>query len=186
MHPSNNLLLPILRKHGDRLLKAQIEAMVKELSWEDQELFLRRQLDASVGEIKEKLSRSYPDYVFLTEWQPEILRTSLKSWVFDMQGFENYLIGIEDFTLTVTHVELGKPSHLVGYSPQTQAEIRIDKNEVIRNNYRVVSRPRAPKATNRFTNNSIEDHIQFIRGAGPESPNLPDYLLTLLYGKFTG
>ena len=73
MHPSNNLLLPILRKHGDRLLKAQIEAMVKELSWEEQELFLRRQLDASVEAIREKLATSYPDYPFLTEWEPEIL-----------------------------------------------------------------------------------------------------------------
>ncbi len=141
MHPSNNLLLPILRKHGDRLLKAQIEAMVKELSWEEQELFLRRQLDASVEAIREKLATSYPDYPFLTEWEPEILKKSLKAWVFALSGEQNYLLGIDDFTLTISLIELGKPIQVTGLTANTQAEIRISPNEIIRNGYRVKYNP---------------------------------------------
>ena len=137
MHPSNNLLLPILRKHGDRLLKAQIEAMVKELSWEEQELFLRRQLEASVEAIQEKLATSYPDYPFLTEWEPEIVRRSLKSWVIILSGEANYLRGIEDFTLVVILLELGNPLNMIGFTPKKNDVIQIDKYSKIKNGYRI-------------------------------------------------
>lgn len=139
MHPSNNLLLPILRKHGDRLLKAQIEAMVKELSWEEQELFLRRQLEASVEAIREKLATSYPDYSFLTEWEPEILKKSLKAWIFILSAQSNYLIGLDEFSLTISLIELGKPIQLTGYIPGTQEELWINQHGITRNGYKLKS-----------------------------------------------
>ena len=167
MHPSNNLLLPILRKHGDRLLKAQIEAMVKELSWEEQELFLRRQLDASVEAIREKLATSYPDYPFLTEWEPEILKKSLKAWVFALSGEQNYLLGIDDFTLTITLLELGKPLLLTGYTASTQNEIKLfESKDIIRNGYKVRHRLPSGKTEqiSRATCNELEDRLRLIEG----------------------
>jgi hypothetical protein len=167
MHPSNNLLLPILRKHGDRLLKAQIEAMVKELSWEEMESFLKLQLIGSIEEIREKLAQSYPDYAFLTEWKPEIVQTSLKTWAFALAGEQNFLAGIEDFSLTLTLFELGKPMRLTGYTVNTQVEIRIGEGkDVVRNGYRVkpISTANHRSAVNRLSGNELEDKILAYRG----------------------
>ena len=167
MHPSDNLLLPILRKHGDRLLKAQIEAMVKELSWEEQELFLRRQLEASVEAIREKLATSYPDYPFLTEWEPEILKQSLKAWIFALSGEQNYLLGIDDFTLTVSLIELGKPVYLIAYVANTFVDISIEPYKGIkRNGYKVIANDhkRSHPRLTRATRNELEDRIRMIEG----------------------
>lgn len=180
MHPSNNLLLPILRKHGDRLLKAQIEAMVKELSWEEQEFFLRRQLDASVEAIRDKLATSYPDYPFLTEWQPEILKKSLKAWVFALSGEQNYLVGIDDFTLTISLIELGKPIQVTGFTANTQAEIRISPNEIIRNGYRIKSKTVSDHTIGRHTMNDIEDFLLAMRGIQARQPKISDTYSTIL------
>jgi len=166
MHPSNNLILPILRKHGDRLLKAQIEAMVKDLSWEEQEAFLKRQLDASVEEIREKLAQSYPNYPFLTEWESETLRTSVKAWVFALSGEQNYLVGIDDFSITLTLFELGKPMQLTAYTANTQAEIRIGEGkDVVRNGYRMKPRSQQDNFEYliRLTGNEIEEEILAFR-----------------------
>jgi fructose-1,6-bisphosphatase/inositol monophosphatase family enzyme len=164
MHPSNNLLLPILRKHGDRLLKAQIEAMVKELSWEEQELFLRRQLDASVEAIREKLATSYPDYPFLTEWEPEILKKSLKAWVFALSGERNYVLGIDDFTPTLTFVELGRPQHIAGYTAATNIETLIEHHQgVTRNGYKIKRLGQGPDLL-RNSLNEIEEFVLLERG----------------------
>ena len=171
MHPSNNLLLPILHKHGDRLLKAQIEAMVKELSWEEQELFLRRQLEASVEAIREKLATSYPDYPFLTEWEPEILKKSLKAWVFALSGEQNYVLGIDDFSLTISLIELGKPLQLVAYTANTQTEIRIGVSKnIVRNGYRMkFSQTSGFKTVVRSTGNELENAILKFRGISTSS-----------------
>jgi 3'-phosphoadenosine 5'-phosphosulfate (PAPS) 3'-phosphatase len=136
---------------------------VKELSWEEQEIFLRRQLEASVEAIREKLATSYPDYPFLTEWEPEILKKSLKAWVFALSGEQNYVLGIDDFTLTISLIELGKPMQLVGFTPNTQAETRITQNEIIRNGYRIKTTKKNPSHNrseqDRRTQNCLEDWI---------------------------
>jgi hypothetical protein len=186
MHPSNNLLLPILRKHGDRLLKAQIEAMVKELSWEEQELFLRRQLDASIEEIREKLAKSYPDYAFFTNWQPDKIRKCLKGWIFVLSGQRNYLLGIDDFSLVVTAYELGKMISLTGFTPSKQTEMNItSNNQITINQYRLLQRPinpahRLPTATKRNTNNYLEDFLHYLEGKVMEPPMDGELLLSLI------
>ena len=81
MHPSNSLLVPILHKHGDRLLRAQIEAHAKELGPDDRKKFLGKQFDAVTDVISEKLEFSYKDASVLTSWDTKIVRSSLKSWI---------------------------------------------------------------------------------------------------------
>jgi hypothetical protein len=185
MHPSNNLLLPILRKHGDRLLKAQIEAMVKELSWEEQELFLRQQLEASVEAIREKLETSYPDYPFLTEWEPEILKKSLKAWVFALSGEQNYLLGIDDFSLTVMIFELGKATLLIGYSPNCQKELKMEGHKATTiNNYRLsIKKPKEtfeqPNINQRVTNNYLADYLDYLEGKTSSPPKSVNTSLTI-------
>jgi hypothetical protein len=167
MHPSNNLLLPILRKHGDRLLKAQIEAMVKELSWEEMGSFLKLQLIGSIDEIREKLAQSYPDYAFLTEWKPEIMQTSLKTWAFGLSGEQNFLAGIDDFSLTLTLFELGKPMRLTGYTVNTQSEIHVGEGkDVFRNGYRVKPTSIVDHSCiiSRSSRNELEDTLLAYRG----------------------
>jgi fructose-1,6-bisphosphatase/inositol monophosphatase family enzyme len=187
MHPSNNLLLPILRKHGDRLLKAQIEAMVKELSWEEQELFLRRQLDASVEAIREKLATSYPDYQFLTEWEPEILKKSLKAWVFALSGEQNYVLGIDDFTCVVILVELGKPHSASCYSPANQMELIINENRTItKNKYRINYEKRqtdTSRVIDRKTGNIVHDMVTTIESRGAIQTKFQDDWLTAVLVK---
>jgi hypothetical protein len=137
---------------------------VKELSWEEQEIFLRRQLEASVEAIREKLATSYPDYPFLTEWEPEILKKSLKAWVFALSGEQNYLLGIDDFTLTISLIELGKPLQITGFSANTQTEIRINQNGIIRNGYRIKQKNTADAFSYRQSMNELEDWLIQFKG----------------------
>jgi fructose-1,6-bisphosphatase/inositol monophosphatase family enzyme len=182
MHPSNNLLLPILRKHGDRLLKAQVEAMVKELSWQEQDKFLKQQLEASTQDIREKLARSYPNSPFLVEWQPEVLKSSLKAWVFALSGEQNYLNGLDDFTLAAIAVELGKPYSLIAYSPATATEFLINSDkQITKNNYRINKKPRGPEgqiALERITNNPIQDFFTILGTNGTTKIRMPKSWIT--------
>ena len=74
MHPSNTLLVPILQKHGDRLLRAQIEAHARELGPEDRKKFLGKQFDAVTDTIEEKLGMSYKDAPVLTSWDAHTIK----------------------------------------------------------------------------------------------------------------
>ncbi|MEE2820960.1 MAG: hypothetical protein VX915_04330, partial [Pseudomonadota bacterium] len=109
MHPSNSLLVPILQKHGDRLLRAQIEAHARELRPEDRKKFLGKQFDAVTDTIEEKLGMSYKDAPVLTSWDANTIKTSLKSWVIFLSGEANFTLGVDDFSLGVMQLELGRP-----------------------------------------------------------------------------
>jgi len=138
MHPSNTLLTPLLHKHAERLLRAQIEAQAKELRPEDRQRFLSKQFDAFVEVLSEKLEGSYRDAPVLTRWDTETLRSNVKSWVVFLAGEANYMLGISDFTLGAMLVELGRPVTFTAVSPATQHEIHAHHNEgVFVNGYRV-------------------------------------------------
>jgi hypothetical protein len=96
MHPSNSLLVPILHKHSERLLRAQIEAHAKELGPEDRKKFLGKQFDAVTDAISEKLAMSYKDAPVLAEWDSNVIKSSIKSWVIFLAGEANFTLGIDD------------------------------------------------------------------------------------------
>lgn len=138
MHPSNTLLTPLLHKHAERLLRAQIEAQAKELRPEDRQRFLSKQFDAFVEVLSEKLEGSYRDAPVLTRWDTETLRSNVKSWVVFLAGEANYMLGISDFTLGAMLVELGRPVTFTAVSPATQHEIHGHHNEgVFVDGYRI-------------------------------------------------
>ena len=84
MHPSNSLLVPILHKHGDRLLRAQIEAHARNRSRRSKK-FLGKH-DAVTDAIGEKLQFSYKDASVLTSWDTKIIKSSVKSWIIFLAG----------------------------------------------------------------------------------------------------
>ena len=86
MHPSNSLLVPVLHKYSERLLRAQVEAHAKELRPDDRKKFLGKQFDAVTDTISEKLEMSYKDAPVLTTWDANLIRSSIKSWVIFLAG----------------------------------------------------------------------------------------------------
>lgn len=159
--------------------------MVKELSWEDQELFLRRQLEASIEAIRGKVAISYPNCPFLTDWEPEILKKSLKSWVFALSGEQNYLLGIDDFSITMTIFELGKPIQLIAYTPNSRTETRIiDNKNFIVNGYRLTSNrsSNSPKI-NRSSGNELNDRVFEFRQITDNTPENKTSLVNIILNR---
>lgn len=183
MHPSNSLLVPILHKHGDRLLRAQIEAHAKELGPDDRKKFLEKQFDAITDVISEKLEFSYKDSSVLTSWDTKIVRSSLKSWIIFLAGEANLTLGIDDFSLGVMQLELGRPISFSAITPATQTEIHGHRNEgVFVNGYRIrktLSKVESKLCVILGPERYFGDDIQsfdFVRQSGNE---LEDMLLVL-------
>ncbi len=183
MHPSNSLLVPILHKHSDRLLRAQIEAHAKDLGPEDRKKFLGKQFDAVTETIEEKLGMSYKDAPVLTTWDPKTIQSSIKSWVIFLAGEANFTLGINDFSLGVMQVELGRPISFSAITPATQNEIHGHRNEgVFVNGYRirktlskVESKLCVVLGPERYAGEDIQSY-DFVRQSGNE---LEDMLLVL-------
>ena len=183
MHPSNSLLLPILHRHGDRLLRAQIEAGAKDLSPEDRKKFLGKQFDAATEMIEEKLTVSYKNAPVLTAWDTEIIKSSVKSWIIFLTGEANFTLGIDDFSLGIMQMELGRPTTFSAVSPATQTEIHGIRNQgVFVNGYRIrktlskiESRLCVVLGPERYKEEDISK-FEFVRQSGNE---LEDMLLVL-------
>jgi hypothetical protein len=183
MHPSNSLLVPILHKHSERLLRAQIEAHAKELGPEDRKKFLGKQFDAVTDAISEKLAMSYKDAPVLPEWDSNVIKSSIKSWVIFLAGEANFTLGIDDFSLGVMQLELGRPVSFSAITPSTQTEVHGHRNEgVFVNGYRVrrtLSKVESKLCVilgpERYTGNDIQS-FDFVRQSGNE---LEDMLLVL-------
>ena len=175
MHPSNSLLVPILQKHGDRLLRAQIEAHARELGPEDRKKFLGKQFDAVTDTIEEKLGMSYKDAPVLTSWDANTIKTSVKSWVIFLSGEANFTLGVDDFSLGVMQLELGRPVSFSATTPATQTEIHGHRNEgVFVNGYRirktlskVESKLCVILGPERYTGEDIQS-FDFVRQSGNE------------------
>ena len=183
MHPSNSLLVPILHKHGDRLLRAQIEAHAKELGPDDRKKFLGKQFDAVTDAISEKLEFSYKDASVLTSWDTNIIKSSVKSWIIFLAGEANLTLGIDDFSLGVMQLELGRPISFSAITPATQIEIHGHRNEgVFVNGYRIrktLSKVESKLCVILGPERYVRDDIQsfdFVRQSGNE---LEDMLLVL-------
>ena len=162
MHPSNSLLLPILHKHGDRLLRSQVEAHAKALPPEDRKKFLGKQFDAATDIIEEKLSLHYKHAPVMTAWNTEIIKSSVKSWIIFLAGEANFTLGIDDFSLGIMQMELGRPITFSAVSPATQTEIHGIRNQgVFVNSYRI-----------RKTLSKVESQLCVI--LGPERYNQED------------
>lgn len=183
MHPSNSLLVPILHKHSERLLRAQIEAHAKDLRPEDREKFFGKQFDAVTDAISEKLSLSYKDAPVLAEWNSNVIKSSIKSWVVFLAGEANFMLGIDDFSLGVMQLELGRPVSFSAITPSTQTEVHGHRNEgVFVNGYRVrrtLSKVESKLCVilgpERYIGNDIQS-FDFARQSGNE---LEDMLLVL-------
>ena len=183
MHPSNTLLVPLVHRQGERLLRAQIEAQSKELRPDDRQKFLAKQLDAVVENITEKLEPSYRDVPILTEWDSNALKSSLKSWIIFLSGEANFTLGVPDFSLGLMLVELGRPVTFTAYSPNNQSEIHGNLNEgVFVSGYRVrktltkvESKLCVILGPERYQGSDIEQY-DFVRQTGNE---LEDMLLVL-------
>ena len=183
MHPSNSLLLPILHKHGDRLLRAQIEAHAKDLPPEDRTKFLGKQFDAATEMIGEKLTVSYKNTPVLTTWDTEIIKSSVKSGIIFLAGEANFTLGIDDFSLGIMQMELGRPTTFSAVSPATQTEIHGIRNQgIFVNGYRIRKTLKKVKSSlcvvlgpERYTGDDISS-FDFVRQSGNE---LEDMLLVL-------
>ena len=183
MHPSNSLLVPILHKHGDRLLRAQIEAHTKELGPDDRKKFLGKQFDAVTDAISEKLEFSYKGASVLTSWDTTVVKSSVKSWIIFLAGEANLTLGIDDFSLGVMQLELGRPICFSAITPATQTEIHGHRNEgVFVNGYRtrktlskVESKLCVILGPERYFGDDIRS-FDFVRQSGNE---LEDMLLVL-------
>ena len=183
MHPSNSLLVPILHKHGDRLLRAQIEAHAKELGPDDRKKFLGKQFDAFTDAISEKLEFSYKNASVLTSWDTKIVKSSVKSWIIFLAGEANLTLGIDDFSLGVMQLELGRPISFSAITPATRTEIHGHRNEgVFVNGYRIrktLSKVESKLCVILGPERYVGDDIQsfdFVRQSGNE---LEDMLLVL-------
>ena len=183
MHPSNSLLVPILHKHGDRLLRVQIEAHAKELDPDDRKKFLEKQFDAVTGAISEKLEFSYKGASVLTSWDTTVVKSSVKSWIIFLAGEANLTLGIDDFSLGVMQLELGRPISFSAITPATQTEIHGHRNEGVFVNgyrirktlYKVESKLCVILGPKRYLGDDIQS-FDFVRQSGNE---LEDMLLVL-------
>ncbi len=138
MHPSKTLLLPSLHRHSSHLLRAQIEAQVKELNPKSRSEFLGKQFSATADSIAEKLKFSYKEASILTEWDWNSVQSSLKSWIIFLSGEANFTLGIPDFSLGALLLELGRPVTFTAVTPSTQSELHGHRNEgVFLNGYRI-------------------------------------------------
>ena len=138
MHPSNSLLVPVLHKHSERLLRAQVEARAKELRPEDRKKFLGKQFDAVTDAITEKLEMSYKNAPVMTTWDINLIKSSVKSWIIFLSGEANFTLGIADFSLGAMQLELGRPISFSAITPATQTETHGHRNEgVFVNGYRI-------------------------------------------------
>ena len=183
MHPSNSLLVPILHKHGDRLLRVQIEAHAKELDPDDRKKFLEKQFDAVTDAISEKLEFSYKGASVLTSWDTTVVKSSVKSWIIFLAGEANLTLGIDDFSLGVMQLELGRPISFSAITPATQTEIHGHRNEGVFVNgyrirktlYKVESKLCVILGPKRYLGDDIQS-FDFVRQSGNE---LEDMLLVL-------
>ena len=183
MHPSNSLLVPILHKHGDRLLRVQIEAHAKELDPDDRKKFLEKQFDAVTDAISAKLEFSYKGASVLTSWDTTVVKSSMKSWIIFLAGEANLTLGIDDFSLGVMQLELGRPISFSAITPATQTEIHGHRNEGVFVNgyrirktlYKVESKLCVILGPKRYLGDDIQS-FDFVRQSGNE---LEDMLLVL-------
>ncbi len=183
MHPSNSLLVPILHKHGDRLLRVQIEAHAKELDPDDRKKFLEKQFDAVTDAISAKLEFSYKGASVLTSWDTTVVKSSMKSWIIFLAGEANLTLGIDDFSLGVMQLELGRPISFSAITPATQTEIHGHHNEGVFVNgyrirktlYKVESKLCVILGPKRYLGDDIQS-FDFVRQSGNE---LEDMLLVL-------
>lgn len=183
MHPSNTLLLPVLHRQAERLLRAQIEAQAKELRPDERQRFLSKQWQAAIDNITDKLALSYRDVPTLSSWDTDVLRKSVKCWVVFLAGEANYMLGISDFSVGATLVELGRPVAFTAISPATQHEIHGHHNDgVFLNGYRVrrtLSKVESKLCVilgpERHASEDLEG-FQFVRQSGNE---LEDMLMVL-------
>ena len=183
MHPSNSLLVPVLHKYSERLLRAQVEAHAKELRPDDRKKFLGKQFDAVTDAISEKLEMSYKDAPVLTTWDANLIRSSVKSWVIFLAGEANFTLGVGDFSLGAMQLELGRPVSFSAITPATQTETHGHRNEgVFVNGFRirktlskVESKLCVILGPKRYTETDIQS-FDFVRQSGNE---LEDMLLVL-------
>lgn len=183
MHPSNSLLVPVLQRYSERLLRAQVEAHAKELRPDDRKKFLGKQFDAITDAIREKLEMSYKDTPVLTDWDADLIRSSVKCWTIFLAGEANFTLGIDDFSIGAMQLELGRPISFSAITPATQSETHGHRNEgVFVNGYRirktlskVESKLCVILGPKRYTEDDIQS-FDFVRQSGNE---LEDMLLVL-------
>ena len=126
---------------------------------------------------------SYKDAPVLTSWDANTIKTSVKSWVIFLSGEANFTLGVDDFSLGVMQLELGRPVSFSATTPATQTEIHGHRNEgVFVNGYRirktlskVESKLCVILGPERYTGEDIQS-FDFVRQSGNE---LGDMLLVL-------
>ena len=125
MHPSSGLITKPIRLHGERLLRAQKEAVDSNLRALHVEPFLITQLKATNDDFSEKLPLHYPDIPFYREW-PEDAESKRSFWVPLLSGYDNFLSGHNDFSVGLMLAESGKIVSLTAYGVENSEVIHIN------------------------------------------------------------